>query len=339
MTSASHASHRSAGASPGASSGGPPTAAGPKTGLFAFVHNAIGFCLEWFIEILVRVTGRRVPKSDTPWLECFLGRPGLIGTGIYERIAAESGLRIRAPKDAGLISDFNALRGPSFDPYAVRPEIRDFYEHAAQYQLEVWTEVSLTGRFFLWVLVEFISRRMDQLNFPISSLEVAKGMSSEIIELFDPKSAAVEATGWLRRLKSSGRVIYAGIYSVVRVPGEDNPCVKVTFPCRGSANVYLRPVVHADGSFELDSSGGGFGRSGFYRIVDAGPDHWRVRNFKTLHELFHVYVDREGMLRVDHTVSFIGLAIIRLHYKMIPLVNTGVRDSELGSRTSAAQPV
>jgi hypothetical protein len=115
----------------------------------AFVHNAIGFCMEWFIELLVRATGRRVRKTDAPWLECFLGKPGLIGTGIYERIAAESELRIRAPKDAGLLDNFSALRGPTFDPNSVRPEIRDFYEHAAQYQLEVWTEVSLTGRFFL----------------------------------------------------------------------------------------------------------------------------------------------------------------------------------------------
>jgi len=199
--------------------------------------------------------------------------------------------------------------------------------------------VSLTGRFFLWLLVEFISRRMDQLNFPISSMEVAKGMSSEVLQLYDPNSGAVEATGWLRRLKSSGNVIYAGIYSVVRVPGEENPCVKVTFPCRGSANVYLRPVAHADGSFGLDSSGSGFGRSGFYRIVDAGPEDWRVRNFTTLHELFHVYVDSEGVLRVDHTVSFVGLTIIRLHYKMIPLRESGLRDSALGSRTSTPQPV
>jgi hypothetical protein len=105
--------------------------------------------MEWFIELLVRATGRRVRKTDAPWLECFLGKPGLIGTGIYERIAAESELRIRAPKDAGLLDNFSALRGPTFDPNSVRPEIRDLYEHAAQYQLEVWTEVSLTGRFFL----------------------------------------------------------------------------------------------------------------------------------------------------------------------------------------------
>jgi len=295
--------------------------------------------MEWGIELLVRATGRSVRKTDAPWLECFLGTPGRIGTGIYERIAAESGLRIRAPKDAGLLSSFNSLRGPSFDPYTVRPEIRDFYEHAAQYQLEVWTEVSLVGRFFLWLLVEFISRRMDQLNFPISSLEAAKGMSSEVLQLFDPNSGETVATGWLRSLKSSGNVIYAGIYSVVQVPGEENPCVKVTFPCRGSANVYLRPVAHPDGSFGLDSSGGGFGRSGFYRIVDGGPDSWRVRNFTTLHELFHVYVDNEGVLRVDHTVSFVGIKIIRLHYTVIPLEDRRIRETTLRQHASEAQPV
>src|SRR6202162_5872213 len=137
-----------------------------------------------------------------------------------------------SPPGAGLIPDFNALRGPSFNLDAIHPAIRHFYEHAAAYHLEVWTEVALLGRFFLWLLVEFISRRMDQLNFPISSLEVAKGMSSEVLQLYDPNSGAVDATGGLRRLKSSGRVIYAGLYSATPMPDEEGPCVKVTFPCR-----------------------------------------------------------------------------------------------------------
>jgi len=38
----------------------------------------------------------------------------------------------------------------------------------------------------------------------------------------------------------------------------------------------------------------------------------------TLHELFHVYVDDEAALRTEHTISFLGLTIIRLHYKMSP---------------------
>jgi hypothetical protein len=296
-------------------------------------YSAFAVLLESFIELMVRITGRRIRKSDAPWLHCYLGKPGLIGTGVYQRIAEEEHLQLRNSPHAGLIPDFEILRGPSFGPERVHPRIRHFYEHAAEYQMEVWSEVYFVGRFFLWVLVEFLSRRMDQLNFPISSLEVAKGMASEVIQLIEPASGKLLYTGWLRRLKSSGRVIYAGVYSTVRVPGEENPCVKVTFPCRGSANVYLRPVAHADGSFGLDSSGSAFGRSGFYRVVESGPDHWRVRNFRSLHELFHVYVDDEGILRVDHKISFISLTILRLHYKL-----SLVREAE-GSLTQADQTV
>jgi len=75
-------------------------------------------------------------------------RTGRIGTGIYERIAREENLEIKVPPGAGLIPNFNALRGPGFDPDAIHPAIRHFYEHAAAYRLEVWTEVALLGAFF-----------------------------------------------------------------------------------------------------------------------------------------------------------------------------------------------
>jgi hypothetical protein len=280
------------------------------------LHALISFCLETGIQLWVRFTGKLVRRAEAPWLGGPLGGKERIGTSIYERVAQHEGLLMRTPPDAGLLPNLNVLRGPSFNPDAVHPDIRHFYEHAAQYRLDVWSEVSLTGRFFLWLLVEFISRRMDQLNFPISSLEVGKGMTSEVVQLIDPASERVVYTGWLRRLKSSGRVIYAGLYSATQLPGEANPCVKVTFPCHGSANVYLCPVAHPDGSFGLVSSGSAFGRSGFYRIIDGGPDHWIVRHVRSLRELFHVYVDPEGVLRTDHTVFFLGLTIIRLHYKI-----------------------
>jgi len=286
------------------------------SGLLGVVHAFVSFCLEGGIHLWVRLTGRLVRKSEAPWLAGPLGGRERIGTGIYERVARADGLEIRTPPHAGLLEHFNLLRGPNFNPGAVHPDIRYFYEHAAEYQLDVWSEVSLTGRFFLWLLVEFISRRMDQLNFPISSLEVAKGMTSEVVQLVEPASGRIVNTGWLRRLKSSGRVIYAGLYSTTQMPDEVGPCVKVTFPCRGSANVYLKPVAHPDGSFGLVSSGSAFGRTGFYRMIDGGPDHYIVRHVRSLRELFHVYVDAEGVLRTDHSVFFLGLTIIRLHYKM-----------------------
>ena len=306
-------------AAPGSTAVADSAAFSRPTGFLGALYSVVSFFLEEGINLWVLLTGKRIRNGEERWLDAPLGEKGRIGTAIYERIAQAEHLESRVPPDAGLIPDFHALRGPSFDPAAIHPDIRHFYEHAAQYHLDVWTEVSLTGRFFLWLLVEFISRRMDQLNFPISSLEVARGMSSQIVQLIDPQTGAIKYTGWLRRLKSSGHVIYAGLYSTVRVPGEKNPCVKVTFPCRGTANVYLAPLQHGDGSFGLDSSGSAFGRSGFYRIVAGGPDHRRVRYVKTLHELFHVFVDHEGILRTDHKISFLGITIIQLHYKMTPL--------------------
>jgi hypothetical protein len=311
----------------------------PPRGLRSAIYSALGLLLQISIEWLVRLTGRKIRRSDAPWLDCVLGKPGVIGTGIYPRIAKEENLVLSQPPDAGLIENFRSLSGPSFDPDQVDPRIRQFYEHAALYRLEVWSEVYLAGKFVLWLLVEFISRRMDQLNFPISPLEVSKGMTSEIVQLREPGTGRLVHTGWLRRFKSTGKVIYAGLYSVTKVPGETDPCVKVTFPCYGSSSVYLRPSANADHSFQLDSSGSGFGRSGFYRVVESGPDHWRVRNFRSLHELFHVYVDEENVLRVDHKISFVGLTILRLHYRMSLAPSTDALATETSRSVSDEQLV
>jgi len=280
------------------------------------ISAAVHFVLQVSIEWLVRLTGRRIRREEAQWLVCVLGEEGLSGASVYQELAREANLKVELPPEAGLIPDFAELRGPRFDPDAVAPQIRHFYEHTAQYHLEVWSEVYLIGKIVLWLLVEFISKRIDQLNFPISSLEVAKGMTSEVVQLREPETGKLEYTGWLRRFRSTGKVIYAGFYSIAKLPAEDGPCVKVTYPCYGSSNVYLRPCGYEDGSFGLVSTGAGFGRSGFYRIVEAGKDAWRVRNFKTLHEIFRVYVDEEGILRTDHEIRFVGLSILRLHYKM-----------------------
>jgi hypothetical protein len=51
-------------------------------------------------------------------------------------------------------------------------------------------------------------------------------------------------------------------------------------------------------------------------MVEAGPEHWKVRYIQTLQEYFHVYVDREGVLRTEHAVRFLGFTVLRLLYKM-----------------------
>ena len=189
----------------------------------------------------------------------------------------------------------------------------------------------MSTRFFLWGLTTFVSRRMDQLNFPVSSLELAGGMTSDILPMVRSNGERAY-TGWLRRLTASDRVIYTGLYSVEKPPGYANPCVKVSFPLPyGSSTVFLRPEGQADGSFKLISSGARLGEPGFYRMVEVDADHWRVRYLRTLREYFHVYVDRHGTLRTDHTVRFLGLTPLRLHYKL-------ERDSPRGAAAPATSP-
>jgi len=287
--------------------------------MFSILGDMIGGTAAG-IRRWVRLTGRRVARSDAPWLDCPMGPPGRIGAEFYALLARREHLDIRPAPDAGLLPDFDALRGGSFDPAAVRPEIRDFYEHTARYHLEAWSEAPVPTRLFLWALTRFVSRRMDQLNFPVSSLELAGGMTSEILPMVGPGGERLY-TGWLRRLADDDRVIYTGLYSVGRPAAFPDPCVKVSFPLpHGSATVLLRPEAQADGSFKLVSLGSGFGQLGFYRMVEVDAGHWRVRYIRTLRESFHVYVDRRGTLRTEHVVRFLVLTPLRLHYKMEPLV-------------------
>jgi hypothetical protein len=246
-----------------------------------------------------------------------MGPPGRIGAGFYALLAQREDLRIQPAADAGLFPSFDTLRGSGFDPTGVRPEVRDFYEHTSCYRLEAWSEAPVLTRMFLWGLTKFVSRRMDQLNFPVSSLELAGGMTSEVLPMVESATGRRVYTGWLRRLAAADRVIYTGLYSVERPGAWPDPCVKVTFPLPlGSATVFLRPQAEPDGSFRLISSGSRFGEPGFYRMVEAGPGCWKVRYLRTLRESFHVYVDGQGVLRTDHLVRFLGLTVLRLHYKL-----------------------
>jgi hypothetical protein len=282
------------------------------------LYHAAGLLAEAGIRLWVALTGRLVSASTAAWLRCPMGPRGRIGQEFYAHLARQEQLRIEAAPGAGLLEDFGALAGTSFHPARVRAEVRDFYERTSRYRLEAWSESGVVSRFFLWLLTTFVSRRMDQLNFPVSSLELAGGMTSGILPLVDASGRRVY-TGWLRRLASDGRVIYAGLYSVQRPARYSDPCVKVSFPVpAGSATVFLRPIAEPDGSLRLISSGSRFGDPGFYRMIQVRPGEWIVRYIRTLRETFHVYVDKAGTLRTEHTVCFLGLTVLRLHYKMEP---------------------
>jgi hypothetical protein len=276
----------------------------------------VGSIGAWIIYRLIDIFGRRLQWKDVPWLRGPLGG-ATIGDSPYRDVAAAEGLTLeRRARNGGLIPSFSALRSDAFDPAQLHPLVREFYEHTSEFAMDVWSETSFPASVGLTLLVTTISRQVDQLNFPLSPLDTAHGMRSEIILLRQPDQS-IRYTGWFRTLEHTGRVVYTGFYMSERAPNEPGPCVKVVFPMpNGNATVILRPGVRSDGSLTLESGGRGIGGAGFYRLQARGPDAVRVWYIRTLRESFHVYVDTEGVLRCDHSVRFLGLPVLRLHYKI-----------------------
>lgn len=286
----------------------PPPRIGPLRSFVAWVGGGV-------ILGLVRLFGRVVRDADAPWLVGPVGAAH-IGDRPYEEYAAREGLHVeRAATDGGLVPDFAALQGPGFDPARIDPRLRHFYEHTAGYRFDVWARTWFPANVALWLLVTTISRKVDQLNFPLDALETAHGMRSEIVLLRDA-AGRVRYTGWYRTLASTGRSVYTGFYTTVVLPSGE-PVVKVVFPMPdGNATVLLRPSAGPAGELGLSSAGRGFGDVGFYRLQRIDGERARVWRVHRLQERFRLYVDGDGGLRCDHRVRFLGLPVLQLHYRM-----------------------
>jgi len=281
------------------------------------LRDMLGAIAQATINTGVRVLGKSICPEDHPWLKCPVGLPGAVGTQMYSDIAAAENLEQRRSKTAGLLASFAGLSSDHFDSSRIDPRIRDFYERTGTYELEAWSDVGMMARPLLWGLVTLVSRRMDQLVFPLSSLELSGGMSNEVVELIDKASGKRVYTGWRRKLLSNSSIIYAGLYSTAIPPNYGRPCVRVSFPVpKGNATVILRPEADNDGSLWLISEGRKFGDPGFYRVVETGLDRWSVRYLPPLHERFHVFVHPDGILRTEHKISILGVKVLTLHYKM-----------------------
>ncbi len=212
--------------------------------------------------------------------------------------------------------DFDALAGPDFDPSLVDPEVRRFYEQTVGYDMDVWAEWGGLFKSFAWLLISLVSRDIQQFNLPLTPLESSRGISSDVLRLADRLTGEVQYTGWLRQVRATGHVLFAGFYTLCRPPGSNGAYVKVVFPLPGgSVTVLLRPENLPDGSFRLVSAGRRFGEPGYYRLFRASKEQMRVR-YLPLKESIHVYTDEAGSLRTDHLFYFWGSRLLSLHYKI-----------------------
>ena len=276
-----------------------------------------GHLSDWLTQRWVQSTGRVVDLREYSWLEGPVGATKGIAPTFVTDLARTERLNIRQAPDGGLIPDFTVLQASDFDPAEVDGGVVDFYARTSRYELDSWAEWCGAFRPFGQLLALMFSRRLQQLNVPLKGLDTSRGVTSEVFQLIDPQTGALRHTVWLRRLVHTGNILYAGCYSVAKVPGHPSPCVRVVFPLpNGNAIVLMRPELRKDGSVDIVSSGRAFGDPGFYFTVHAGPGRVWARYVKSLRESIHVYSAEPGSVRADHALTLWGLTVLRLHYRL-----------------------
>src|SRR6478672_10434483 len=149
--------------------------------------STTGHLVDRVTQRWVQFTGRPVDLAgEHQWLDGPTGEPGGIGSDYFHEFARKHSLEIGP--GAGLLDDFTVLRSQDFDPVAVANPVAGFYERTAAYSLDAWSEWCDAFRPFGWLLALIFSRRLQQLNVPLSSLDTSRGVTSEILRVSDPAS-------------------------------------------------------------------------------------------------------------------------------------------------------
>lgn len=272
--------------------------------------------IDLVTQLWVRLTGRNVQLGDYPWLEGPIGDTDVIGEEFFHRHAEREGLTLDAESESrGLLPSIGRLDGPCFASADLSPEVVSFYQETSRYSFEVNPEWSGGLRPFAWLVSRLFSKRLRQLNVPLSAADTSGGASSDV---FPVRRGEVHLfSAWIRTLRSTGNTLYAGAYSTALVPGHESPCIKVVFPLpNGSAIVLMRPEIKKDGSLLLLSEGKRFGDPGFYFYVRRDASRGVARYVRALRESIHVYPGEGTEVRAEHRMSFFGRGFLRQRYGM-----------------------
>jgi hypothetical protein len=282
------------------------------------INKRVGHVQDWITQVWVKLTGRKFNPEKDAWLIGPMGDTDIIKDKFIQILAQKENLSVEQNiNGAGLLETFDDLQLSEQEKKMLNSKVIDFYERTSNYNFEIWSEWCGFFKPFGWLLSVIFSKRLQQLNLPLSSLQSAKGIKSSIIKLTDKVSNRSKWTIWYRILKSTNNVIYSGIYTTCEIPNYPGKFLKVVFPLpNGNATVIMRKEILEDGSLKLSSDGRKFGDNGFYFTLTNHKGNYWTRFVKSMHEWITVYVDDENILRADHNLKFYGLRFLNLHYKM-----------------------
>lgn len=269
---------------------------------------------DWITQQWVILFGKKIDTLKFKWLIGPFGETHGIGIKFIDQLAKNENLVVESQKkDKGLLDSIKHLRLPNTDFQRLSPDVIDFYENTSNYDLLLKAKWNPIFKVFGSLVRMIFSNRIEQLNVPTQNLENGLELTNEIIKLIDSKTNEVKRTIWLRTFKSTGQVVYSGVYETCSLPNKET-CIKAVFPLpNGNASVILSPKVGEKGELILDSSGQKIGDSGFYFLLrDSKGQLWTkfIKSFKDKLVVSSV----NNKITATQTLTLWNLKVLKFEY-------------------------
>ena len=182
-----------------------------------------------FRDAQVSLLAERVRPVDLPFVVPLPARSRYVGTGYVRDLADVLGGSYRPDvADLGIVGSLDELAGPAFDPAAVDPQVRRFYEHTTRFTLDIVPEWRLWVRPGYLLYRSLVARPLGQANVPMNQRETLRGIRSRIDTIVLDRDDVVGVRGWIRSFADTDEPIYVGIYTTYR--DDQQGYVSVGFP-------------------------------------------------------------------------------------------------------------
>jgi hypothetical protein len=268
---------------------------------------------DWFTQQWVILWGKRVKPETVPWLIGPFGNLGVIADSFVNPLASEEGLIVERNSTRGLIPSLSKLNLSDVELARLSQSIINFYENTANYTLSITVHWNPLFKIFGVLVNTLFSHRINQLNIPTHNIKDSEAIQSEIIKLSHPETKEVKYTIWFRKITSTGKVIYSGVYSTCTLPNGET-CVKAVFPLpKGNATVIMSATVGAKGDLQLHSSGKKFGDPGFYFTLHDSKGNLWVQYIRSFRDQLIVSGNSEH-ISAEQTLTLWHQRVVRFNY-------------------------
>src|SRR6478752_2291241 len=262
-----------------------------------------------FRDAQVSLLAERVAPEDLPFVVPREARSGYVGTGYVRDLADQlGGSYVADAPDAGIVASLDELAGPDFDPSAVDPRVREFYEHTTRFRLDIIPGWRLWVRPGYLLYRTVVARPLGQANVPMNQRETQRGIRSRIDTITLPDQDAVAVRGWIRSFTDTDEPIYVGIYTTYR--DAERGYVSVGFPVpHGSFTATLLPRARPGGGLVLTSRSEHPHPGHYLAYIDPGTREITAVSVHGFAEQLDVYVDGDALL-AEHAFWVFGFPFL-----------------------------